>query len=63
MLNSMFDELKEEITLKKSQILRVLNNVIKRHEEIKRLESLLVKAEAYLESKRASKMELFCEYT
>ena len=35
---------------------------VKYFKEIKRLKSLL-KAEAYLEPKQASMMELFCEYT
>ena len=34
-----------------------------RFKEIKRLKSLQVKGEAYLEPKQASVMELFCEYT
>ena len=57
MLSSMFDELKEvkyfkEITDFESQNVK----------ETKRLKSLQ-KAEAYLEPKRASTMELFCEDT
>ena len=34
-----------------------------KRKEIKRLKSLYVKAEVYLESNPASAMELFCEYT
>ena len=36
---------------------------VKYLKEIKRLKSLQVKAVSYLEPKRASMMELFCEYT
>ena len=50
MFNSMFDELKE----------------VKYFQEIKDFKSFIkclqVKAEAYLEPKAASMMELFCEY-
>ena len=55
----MFKKLKyfKEITDFKS----LINNV-KHFKEIKLLKSLQ-KAEAYLEPKRASTMELFCEYT
>ena len=61
----MFDELKEvkyfkEIANFKSRI--VTSYDVKYFKEIKRLKSLR-KAEAYLEPKRASTMELFCEYT
>ena len=61
----MFDELKEVKYFKetanfKSRI--VTSYDVKYFKEIKRLKSLR-KAEAYLEPKRASTMELFCEYT
>ena len=61
----MFDELKEvkyfkEVTYFKSLIVTPYN--VKYFKEIKRLKSLW-KAEPYLESKPASTMELFCEYT
>ena len=64
MFKSMFDELKEvkylkEVTDFKNVIMYV---IVKYFKEIKRLKSLL-KAEAYLEPKQASMMELFCEYT
>ena len=54
MFNNMFDELKEvkhfnEINLKNL----IMQNSLKS----------LQKAEAYLEPKQASMMELFCEYT
>ena len=63
MFKSMFDELKEvkylkEVTDFKNVIMYV---IVKYFKEIKRLKSLL-KAEAYLEPKQASMMELFCEY-
>ena len=63
MLKNMFDELKEvkylkEVTDFKNVIMYV---IVKYFKEIKRLKSLL-KAEAYLEPKQASMMELFCEY-
>ena len=35
---------------------------LKKFEEIKGLKSLQVKAEAFLELKQASMMELFCKY-
>ena len=53
----MFDELKE---VKYNRFQESYN--VKYFKEIKRLKSLQ-KAEAYLEPKRASTMELFCEYT
>ena len=52
-----FDKSKEVKYLKKSQISRVLE--CKNFKEIKHLKSLQVKAEAYLESKRAPTMGLF----
>ena len=57
----MFDEFEEvkyfkEITISRALWCRIVN-------EIKRLKSLQVKPEAYLEPKRASTMGLFCEYT
>ena len=54
----MFHELKELI---KNNIFQESYNV-KYFKEIKRLKSLQ-KAEAYLEPKRVSTMELFCKYT
>ena len=54
----MFDELKEVKYFK--GITRVL--YVKYFKEIKRLKSLQ-RAEAYLEPKRVSMMELFCEYS
>ena len=57
----MFDELKEVKYFK--EITDLKNLKCKNFKEIKRLKSLQVKAEAYLEPKRASMMELFCEYT
>ena len=64
MFKGMFDELKEvkylkEVTDFKNVIMYV---IVKYFKEIKRLKSLL-KAEAYLEPKQASMMELSCEYT
>ena len=64
MFKSMFDELKEvkylkEVTDFKNVIMYV---IVKYFKEIKRLKSLL-KAEAYLEPKQASMMDLSCEYT
>ena len=53
----MFDELKE---VKYNRFQESYN--VKYFKEIKRLKSLQ-KAEAYLEPKWASTMELFCEYT
>ena len=50
MFDSMFDELK------------AVNYNAQHLKEIKRLKSLQVKADAYLEPKRACMMEL-CEYT
>ena len=37
--------------------------IAKNFKEMKRLKSLLVNAEAHLEPKQASTMEVFCEYT
>ena len=54
----MFDELKEANYFK--EITDFYN--VKYFKEIKRLKSLQVKAEAYLEPKRATMMQLFCEY-
>ena len=59
MFNNIFDELKEVKCFKNN---RFQEPYIKYFKEIKRLRSLQ-KAEAYLEPKRASAMELFCEYT
>ena len=59
MFNSMFDVLKE--VLYRNNRLQGSYNV-KYFKEIKRLKSLQ-KAEAYLEPKQASMMELFYEYT
>ena len=62
MLNSMSDELKEvKKALKKNNRFQESYN-IKYFKEIKRLKSPQ-KAEAYLEPKQASTMELFYEYT
>ena len=55
----MFDELKEVKYFKKITDFRSHKVHFK---EIKRLKSLQ-KAEVYLEPKRTSTMELFCEYT
>ena len=60
-LNSMFDELKEVKLLLKNNKFQESYNV-QYLKEIKRLKSLQ-KAEVYLEPKRASTVELFCEYT
>ena len=64
MFNSIFDELKVVKYFKKmitlNKFLESYN--VKSFKEIKRLKSLQ-KAEVYLEPKRASTMELFCEYT
>ena len=63
MFNSMFDELKEvqrNNTEFKSLVVTPFS--IKYLKEIKRLKSLW-KAEAYLEPKRVSTMELFREHT
>ena len=57
----MFDELKEVKLLLKNNKFQESYNV-QYLKEIKRLKSLQ-KAEAYLEPKRASTVELFCEYT
>ena len=56
----MFDELKEVKNCKEITDFKSLN--VKYFKGIKRLKSLQ-KAEAYLETKRISTMELFCEYT
>ena len=61
MFNSMFDELKEVWTTLKNNRFQDSYNV-KYFKEIKRLKSLQ-KAEAYLELKRVSAMEIFCKYT
>ena len=57
MFNSIFDKLKEAKYFNKNNRFQEFYNV-KYFKEIKRL-SLQVKAEAYLEPKRASTMELF----
>ena len=57
----MFDEFKEESTLKNHRIKESYN--IKNFKEIKRLQFLLVKAEVYSKPKQASIMEPFCEYS
>ena len=58
----MFDELKEvkKVLWRNNRFQESYN--VKYFKEIKRLKSLQ-KAEAYLEPKQASMMELFCEYT
>ena len=56
----MFDELKEVMYFKKTTDFKSYN--VKYFKEIKNLKSLQ-KAEVYLEPKRISTMELFCEYT
>ena len=60
MFNSMFDELKEKVPYRNNRFQESYD--VKYFKEIKRLKSLQ-KAEAYLEPKEASMMELFCEYT
>ena len=60
-VDSTFGELKEVVYLKRNNRSQESYNV-KYVKEINRLKSLQ-KAEAYLEPKRASKMDLFCEYT
>ena len=55
----MFDELKEVKYFK--EITEPYN--VKYFKEVKRLKSLYLKAETYLEPKGVSTMELFCEYT
>ena len=57
----MFDEFKEESTLKNHRIKESYN--IKNFKEIKRLQFLLVKAEVHSKPKQASIMEPFCEYS
>ena len=37
--------------------------IVQNFKEINRLKSLLIIAKSFLEPKRASMMELFCEYT
>ena len=54
----MFDELKEVKKLQKKQISRLI--IVKDFREITRLMSLQ-KTDAYLEPKRGSTVELFCE--
>ena len=58
MFNRVSDELKEARYFRFQG-----SHNVKYFKEIKLLKSLQVKAEAYLESKRASTMELSCEYT
>ena len=60
MFNSIFDEWKEVKHFKEITDFQESYNV-KQFKEIKSLKSLQ-KAQAYLESKRASTMELFCKY-
>ena len=55
--NSMFDELQEVKYFK--EIIDFKDLVIQRNKLLKSLQ----KAEAYLEPKQASIMELFCKYT
>ena len=64
MFNSMFDELKEVMYFRfQEQFNRFQESYnVKYFKEIKRLKSLQ-KAEAYLEPKQVSMMELFSEYT
>ena len=64
MFNSMFDELKEVMYsgFKNRFIIYQEPCNVKDFKEIKRLKSLQ-KAEADLEPKQVSMMELFCEYT
>ena len=57
----MFDELKEVKYFKKNNNRFQEFYNVKYFKEIKRLKSLQ-KKEAYLEPKRASTMQLFCEY-
>ena len=61
MFNCMFDELKKVKYFKEITDFKKHYSV-KYFKEIKRLKSLQ-KAEAYLQLKQASIMELFCEYT
>ena len=62
MFNSTFDELKEVKVLKRNHRFQ-LSYYEKYFKEIKRLKSLQVKGKEYLEHKRTSTMESFCEYT
>ena len=55
--NSMFDELQEVTYFK--EIIDFKDLIIQRNKLLKSLQ----KAEAYLEPKQASIMELFCKYT
>ena len=59
MFNSMFDELKK-VPYRNNRFQESYD--VKYFKEIKHLKSLQ-KAEAYLEPKQASMMELFCRYT
>ena len=61
MFNNMFDELKEVKVLQRNHRFQESCNV-KNVKEIKRLESLQVKTEAYLEPKQASTVELLGIY-
>ena len=58
----MFDGLKEVKCPKKKTNRFQEFYKVKYFNEIKRLKNLKVKVETYLEHKRASRMELFCEY-
>ena len=62
MFNSIFHELIKGNTLQEITDFNGFFNV-KYLKEIKRFRSLQVKVVSYLETKRASVMELFCEYT
>ena len=62
MFNSIFDELIEGKYFTRSNRFQESFNV-KYFKEIKLMKSLQVKAVSYLESERASVIELFCEYT
>ena len=62
MFNSIFDELIEGKYFTRSNRFQESSNV-KYFKEIKLMKSLQVKAVWYLESKRASVIDLFCEYT
>ena len=63
MLNSIFDELKEVKYPTRNNRFQESFNVKCFKEKKKRLKSLQLKAVPHLEPKRASMMEVFCEYT
>ena len=64
MLNSIFDELKEvKYSTRNNRFQESFNVKCFKEKKKKRLKSLQLKAVPHLEPKRASMMELFCEYT